>query len=281
MKKETISNWMKSDRELDEKYANTEPSEYYCPKCEILLDVKCKDLQTDIDKPARVLFLYSCPKCNYHARYFDDGTKYEKELTLCEKCNHEVKLHPEYDSKSDIATWTNTCPKCQHVSITKHDFKKMSQNRENREKREKEFLDKYRSEYCFSEEEGTKAVILQHGLAEFSKRLSEIKEKEQDPLYQKAKNLKKLKVIEINKLLSEELKKENYQNLIFEKPDIQRFVAVPFIIEDLKEDREGYDSERNLKSAITKILKDTNWRLMSEGVHYRAGYLNGRLRCDE
>jgi hypothetical protein len=36
-----------------------------------------------------------------------------------------------------------------------------------------------------------------------------------------------------------------------------------------------------LKKLIQKALEDTNWRLMSEGISYRLGYLKGRLRAYE
>jgi len=42
-----------------------------------------------------------------------------------------------------------------------------------------------------------------------------------------------------------------------------------------------YDSKKQLKKVIDKTLENTNWRLMSAGVRYRVGYLNGSLRCYE
>jgi len=36
-----------------------------------------------------------------------------------------------------------------------------------------------------------------------------------------------------------------------------------------------------LQKLIDKALIDTNWRLMSDGVSYRLGYLSGRLRACE
>ncbi|HET7320221.1 MAG TPA: hypothetical protein VFI84_01380, partial [Candidatus Saccharimonadales bacterium] len=42
-----------------------------------------------------------------------------------------------------------------------------------------------------------------------------------------------------------------------------------------------YTSRYTLKKTIQKALTDTNWRLMSDGISYRLGYLNGRLRAYE
>ena len=40
-------------------------------------------------------------------------------------------------------------------------------------------------------------------------------------------------------------------------------------------------SQKVLSKAVEKALLNTNWRLMSEGISYRLGYLNGRLRAYE
>jgi hypothetical protein len=40
-------------------------------------------------------------------------------------------------------------------------------------------------------------------------------------------------------------------------------------------------SKRTLKKLVDAALKDTNWRLMSDGISYRLGYLSGRLRAYE
>jgi hypothetical protein len=42
-----------------------------------------------------------------------------------------------------------------------------------------------------------------------------------------------------------------------------------------------YDSKTQLKKLINGALEETNWRLMSDGISYRVGYLNGKLRCYE
>ena len=58
-------------------------------------------------------------------------------------------------------------------------------------------------------------------------------------------------------------------------------VFVGFNCLDGKSDRNDRDSEKTLKKTVEKALQDTNWRLMSDGISYRLGYLNGRLRAYE
>lgn len=60
-----------------------------------------------------------------------------------------------------------------------------------------------------------------------------------------------------------------------------RDVYVGFSCLDNKSDREDYDSRKTLKKLVDKALIDTNWRLMSDGISYRLGYLNGRVKAYE
>jgi len=60
-----------------------------------------------------------------------------------------------------------------------------------------------------------------------------------------------------------------------------RFIAVPFTVQDERADWVEYDSKKQLKKILDKTLEKTNWRLMSDGVSCRVGYLSGRSRCYE
>lgn len=60
-----------------------------------------------------------------------------------------------------------------------------------------------------------------------------------------------------------------------------RFVIIEFTINDASDDRYERDSQNTLKKTIITALKDTNWRLMSDGVSYRLGILSGRLKAYE
>jgi hypothetical protein len=49
-------------------------------------------------------------------------------------------------------------------------------------------------------------------------------------------------------------------------------------LQDADSSRVEADSVRRFHRIIKKALEGTNWRLMSEEVHYRLGYLSGRLK---
>jgi hypothetical protein len=58
-------------------------------------------------------------------------------------------------------------------------------------------------------------------------------------------------------------------------------VTIPFSVLDSNSTRNPNISEATLKKLLKDTLEDTNWRLMSNGIHYRLGYLSGTLKAYE
>jgi hypothetical protein len=95
------------------------------------------------------------------------------------------------------------------------------------------------------------------------------------------KEIKKPKIAELAPLLSPVLEKAGYIEFSLDKPEMGRDVYVGFSCLDNKSDRDDYDSRKTLKKLVDSALSDTNWRLMSDGISYRLGYLNGRVKAFE
>jgi hypothetical protein len=85
-------------------------------------------------------------------------------------------------------------------------------------------------------------------------------------------------VNELEKLLNKSLSKTNYIKMTFDKPEINQHVIIPFTVQDSDAKRNQRTSEYELKKIVRKTLLNTNWRLMTDGVNYRLGYLSGRLK---
>lgn len=147
-----------------------------------------------------------------------------------------------------------------------------------REKKNKKLLEQYRHEFCLSEKDGEEYVMNSDRLKELFHFLTEKKEKENDPDYQKAISLRKLTIVELEKFLKGILEKENYIRIAFDKPVIDRHVIVPLTVQDGDSLRNEYDSVHKIQRILKKVLEGTNWRLMSEGVSYRLGYLSFKLK---
>jgi hypothetical protein len=90
--------------------------------------------------------------------------------------------------------------------------------------------------------------------------------------------LKKLTVVDLQNLLIPALERERFIRLDLGMPAIKRDVQMSFCVQDAKSGRSDHDSIKDLKNAIEKTLDGTNWRLMSSGISYHLGVLNGYLR---
>lgn len=100
-------------------------------------------------------------------------------------------------------------------------------------------------------------------------------------VYDAMKEIKKPKIAELTPLMQPVLEKAGFTDFSLDKPEMGKDVYVGLNCLDTKSDRNDYDSRKTLEKLVKKTLADTNWRLMSDGVSYRLGYLNGRVRAYE
>jgi hypothetical protein len=237
--------------------------------------VSTKTLEVGHHKePDRVMFFYNCPLGHVPLRvFYDNGQEYRPEPRLCSKCHSSVLEKHARDGQ--IITITSTCVQCGNVDTETTDLTP-----------KKEVIDPDyaadRDRFCLSDEQGQKLMDGRIKLEHLSIFNDIQKEREGNKdLYDQAAKIKKLKIIELEKLLIPVLEKTNYLKLQFQTPQIGKDVFVPFIVYDGKNDRTEYDSIHNLKKLLKNVLENTNWRLMSEGLNYRLGMLEGRLRAYE
>ena len=100
-------------------------------------------------------------------------------------------------------------------------------------------------------------------------------------LYDTVAKLEKLKVAELVTVLSPVIEKAGYIEFSLEKPEIGKNFLVRFSCLDNISGRSDYESEKLLKKTIKNTLSPTNWRLSSDGISYRLGYLTGQVRAYE
>lgn len=288
-KKETIQKWMDEDKLKQDKQDYTPtPEGILCPLCNgSMYFNSSKHLDYTYDSPImRMMFLFKCSKCDKQQWVYDDGEIRVSEPDLCPKCNLELDVTGSRKGKIIITLYK--CRQCDYskkdiLNLAKSDdeHKKWQEEQKKKEDKEKKLLAKYREEFCLSDEDGAKYVETLEALEVGHEVYEEERQKYDDKAYQVAVNLKRLTVLEIEKLLSEKLEKEKYVKFTLDKPDMGRFVTIPFNVLDANSTRNPNISASTLKKLLKDTLEDTNWRLMSDGIHYRLGYLSGTLKAYE
>jgi hypothetical protein len=178
--------------------------------------------------------------------------------------------------KGKVLTTTYTCPACEHQYKSKLDLTP-------REKEADPDFEKDRAYYCLRDEKVLKELRdAKWRLEEMARLGEEMKElADNQDLYSAIADLKKPKISELTGLLVPTLEKAGFTEFSLGKPEMNKYVSVGFSCLDSKPDREDAVSRKTLQKAIKNALEPTNWRLMSDGVSYRLGYLSGKLRAYE
>lgn len=278
-KKEAIRKWMESDQIKQEKYDSTlEPRNVHCPACKTTMNpTGTKYLEDYTDQPMRVMFLFRCIKCKKQEYVYGNGEVRVFKPDLCSKCSKEIEVTHSKSKNGKVITWTRKCRACGHTETEVDDFEKSHQEYLQKEQDEKELLEKYRTAFCLTEEEGEKYLFELEAM-EYARQISdEEKQKYDNSAYQQVSKLKKLTVIELEKLLTEVLEKANYTKLSFTTPEIGQFIFIPFTLQDADTSRRGNISTETLEKLLKSTLENTNWRLIDR-VNYRLGFLSGRLK---
>lgn len=277
----TINDWMARDEAKDEQIANARLSEEpYCRHCNkkgmriIDKSLMQRGEEYDFDDPEEVLFMLRCQHCEKNSAFWEDGEAREVKPTLCPKCQSEV-THKTSKTKKAI-TITYSCTNCSHS------FKEKMSYSSREEKPDPDF-DKDRYHFCLEDKEFRERLFKMKRDFEAMARLGEeMKEKRDNKhIYDAVKEIKRPKIAELIPLLSKPLKKAGYIEFHLDKPEITQNVRVGFSCLDSKPDRSDYDSRKTLKKLVKSALENTNWRLMSDGISYRLGYLNGRVKAYE
>jgi hypothetical protein len=110
----------------------------------------------------------------------------------------------------------------------------------------------------------------------------EWKEKDDNKhIYDAMAELKRPNIPQLPELLKPVIEEAGYIEFSLDKPEMGKDVFVGFSCLDSKSDRGDYDSRKTLKKMVDNALVDTNWRLATDGIDYRLGYLTGRLHAYE
>lgn len=278
----SITEWMARDRAKDEQITEarltSEPTCRHCDKQGLRLIDKIlihRGDHYDSNEPEEVLFTLRCPHCEKNTAVWQDGVVWAPKPTHCPKCSAVMTEKTTTTKKATVFTYT--CSSCGYTYKDKLDFSKKEE-----EKPDPDF-DKDRAHYCLHDTEFRERLFkMRHDFEEMARLGKEFKEKEDNKhIYDAMKEMKKPKIAELSTILAPVLEKSGYIEFHLDQPEMGTDVYVGFSCLDSTSDRSDYDSRKALKKLVDQVLEDTNWRLMSDGINYRLGYLNGRLRAYE
>ncbi|WKZ26100.1 MAG: hypothetical protein QY322_02195 [bacterium] len=266
---------MARDKEKDDRVENAvTPRNVYCDSCSNEMNMTMKHLSSN---DTRVMFWFECPnKCKKRKAVFDNGEEFKPEPPLCPRCSG--KLNEKLERKGEALITYISCPNCKYKNKEIIDYEKDRKEWAEKKRKDKELLKKYRWQFCLNEKEGQEYISHIESMKRLREVMEESEKKQKDPTYKKVQKLKRLKITDLRENLEKILTKERYLNLKLDKPQMDRYVIVPFTLEDGDSKRGEYDSRNNCRKIIKETLEKTNWRLISEGISYRLGYLSGNLK---
>lgn len=276
-----IEEMYEDDKKKQKFYDNAlEPSNINCKTCGKHIFSETKILEDYMDTPMRVLFYFPCKTCNVKRAVYNTGEEYESKPLLCPKCKSEINESHKIKGKGEdkIIIWKKKCPSCKFEDEIIDDFAKKRAQWKKEKEEDKQLLEKYRDEFCLSDEKGKEYIELIEAMEVANVVHDEEMQKYDNSAYQKSLQLKKTNIPDLEKLLNEVLEKGRYIKLSLEKPEISEHVIVPFNVQDSDSSRDRRLSSSELEKIIKTVLEDTNWRLISNSIIYRLGYLEGKLK---
>lgn len=272
-----IQEWMGEDKKKDEQLEKAaEPQNISCDSCAAQMYLETKllhDDNHDSDKE-RVLFMFRCNNgCKKGKALYENGEEWIPAPDICKTCSTEMSRTHDRQNET-VITYLN-CQKCGAEEKEEYTFSAT------REEKDPHF-DEDRKRFCLDDADGGKYIEEKAALEQLGSLAEKQKERGANKeLYEKVAKLKRLTIMQVEELLASTLEKESYMKFELGKPDMGKDVFIEFSTRDAKTDRDEYASKKSLKKLLTNTLEDTNWRLMSDGVSYRLGYLTGRLRAYE
>jgi len=277
-KVERIKEWTEKDKLVQEKYDKAiPPLGVLCRKCHSSTKVTSKDLLGSFEPDSKVLFMFECLKCKKRQALYEDGSEWEYEKPRCPKCKSPLKNTVKKPNK-DLLIFIDSCTKCSYSKKYITDFEKSRKEQEEKEAKHKKLLETYRKDFVLDDKSGQEYIEQMEAMEVASIIREEERQKYESPVYQRSLQLKKTTIIELEKLLIQSLEKAKYIKLSFDKPEIGQYVIVPFTIQDSDSSRKDRISSFELEKVIKDTLEDTNWRLLSNSIMYRLGFLEGKLK---
>ena len=263
----TVREWIEQDRKRDEHFENAvDPENVRCKFCDKKMELIHKGLEI---LPDRMSYVYACKECQFLKYIWEDGKEREVIPWKCPECSRRLNTTDKKDGYKLITK--KLCSFCGYKDESVLDLSPNEEPEPDPNELKEFRINKDR--FCLSDEKGREYV---HQKANIEK-LSAIVEKTKKDVVEEKPDQKTLTIVQLRTLLKQAFLKKEYVKFSLGEPNIDKDIIMSFRVQDNK-DRDEYTSRTCLKRTIDAALKDTNWKLMSEGLRYRLGILSGRLK---
>lgn len=270
-KAERIREWLARDARQEQLVANAEPrSDIYCLRCREQMQFMDKHLESS-DKGDRVLLFYECPKgCLPRRAFYNDGSEFRSNPRVCTKCHSSVS--EKSTRNGDLIIIASTCEKCGHTETEEMDLSP-------RKEKVDEHFTEDRLKYCLSDDELRKyqdGMRNMEAMARLGKEFEE--EKRNTRTEEQIINIKKLRVIEIQELLTKTLEGLNFVKVEISNPNTSEGIRVKLTALDNDRKRSDSGAMKTAKDALEMALQETNWRLVKNSLSSTLGTVMAELR---
>lgn len=265
-----IEGWKSEDIALDQLIAAHIPTfPVSCHSCDQEMQLNTYYLK---ENNTKVIYVYSCVNKHFPMRmFYQNGKEHFITPSKCPKCNGELLLGDK-ETKTSL-TFTEECTTCNYTN-----------SRTIKLNKETKITQKDLLKYCKLTEEETKLaenfIRDLQSTEDFLRWWEENEKMKSEKEEFNVDNIQTMKITDLEKELSEVILANDYTKFQFGTPDLSKFLSVQFSLQD-PTSRNEKESINLLRRLIKSKTLQTNWRLMSDGITFRLGFLTGKLRAFE
>lgn len=216
----------------------------------------------------RILFVFKCTEGHLPKKLIrTDGTEHSFPRPKCAQCGGKLVSTTEKKNENHFK-FINTCSSCGHIEINELELEP---------DRGQNISDQDRLKYCTSFINRRTYYEDLTAIADIGKLVSENKKLKNEKEELEVAKVERPNIPQLEKKLTGIAEKNGFIKLQFDKPEIGRHVVIGFSLQD-PSDRNEQESVKLITASFKEAFFHTNWRLMTEGISYRLGYLTGRLK---
>jgi len=257
-KEATIQSYIQEDERKDRLiYSTPIPTNVRCNTCFEPMRFELFDF---MGKNSELIFIFSCVKKHLPKKaVYPDGREYYISKSSCSYCGGRL-IAKKKKTKYKL-TLIETCKQCDKTEVLEFDLSP---------EKILPIIEDERKKYCTD-------FIGRRDFYDDLKAITDLMDLLDNEEEVDYSQVKQLNIAQLEQVLSEQIKKANFIKVHFDKPKVSRYLIVEFSAQD-PTDRNEAKSIKKLKKVIETALFPTNWRLMSSGISYKLGFLNGQLK---